>query len=67
MAKSRGVTFTNVPAFAVHLDAPLEVPELGTLTVDVAYGGMFYVIADAAALGLRLSPTKAARSFASAR
>jgi proline racemase len=54
--KVTGVTFENVPAFAVHLDAPLEVPGLGTLTVDVAYGGMFYVIAEAAAVGLRLTP-----------
>src|SRR5947199_354759 len=34
----------------------LEVRQLGTLKVDVAYGGMFYVIADATALGLRLTP-----------
>jgi proline racemase len=40
----------------VHLDKPVEVPQLGTMSVDVAYGGMFYVIADAAALGLRLTP-----------
>ena len=50
------VTFENVPSFAVHLNAPVEVPQLGTVRVDVAYGGMFYVIADAAALGLRLTP-----------
>src|SRR5580704_6706991 len=50
------VTFENVPAFAAHLDRPVEVPHLGTVRVDVAYGGMFYVIADAAALGLRLTP-----------
>ena len=50
------VTFENVPSFAVHLDKPVEVPQLGTVQVDVAYGGMFYVIADAAALGLRLTP-----------
>jgi proline racemase len=50
------VTFRNVPAFVVRLDACLEVPRLGTLMVDVAYGGMFYVIADASALGLRLLP-----------
>jgi proline racemase len=54
--KVTGVTFRNVPAFATHLDAPVEVPQLGTVTVDVAYGGMFYVIADAAALGFRLTP-----------
>jgi proline racemase len=54
------VTFRNVPAFAVHLDAPLEVPNVGTLTVDVAYGGMFYVIADAAQVGLRITPDEGA-------
>jgi len=50
------VTFRNVPAFAVHLDAEVEVSQLGTVTVDVAYGGMFYVIADASQVGLRISP-----------
>jgi proline racemase len=50
------VTFQNVPAFAAYLDATVEVPHLGTVTVDVAYGGMFYVIADAEPLGLRLAP-----------
>jgi proline racemase len=48
------VTFENVPAFAVHLDAEIEVPELGRVRVDVAWGGMFYVIADAEQLGVRL-------------
>ncbi len=57
--KVRKVTFRNVPAFAVHLDAPVEVPGLGTVTVDVAYGGMFYVIADAAPFGLRIVPEEA--------
>ena len=53
------VTFQNVPAFATHLDASVEVPNLGTVIVDVAYGGMFYVIADAEALGFRLTPDEA--------
>jgi proline racemase len=57
--KVKNVTFENVPAFAVHLDAKVEVPELGTVTVDVAWGGMFYVIADAEPLGLRLTPDEA--------
>ena len=34
--KVTGVTFRNVPAFAAHLDTPVEVPQLGTVTVDVA-------------------------------
>jgi proline racemase len=54
--KVTGVTFRNVPAFATHLDVPVEVPQLGTVIVDVAYGGMFYVIADAERFGLRLAP-----------
>ena len=54
--KVRRVTFRNVPAFAAYLDTAIEVPHLGTVTVDVAYGGMFYVIADAARFGLRLTP-----------
>lgn len=54
--KVTNVTFRNVPAFAAHLDAPIEVPQLGTVTVDVAWGGMFYAIADATAFGLRLTP-----------
>jgi len=49
------VTFKNVPAFVVYLDAKVEVPHLETVTVDVAYGGMFYVIADANSLGLQLT------------
>jgi proline racemase len=58
--KVRSVTFRNVPAFATHLDTPVEVPQLGTVVVDVAYGGMFYVIADAVKLGFRLTPDEGA-------
>jgi proline racemase len=54
--KVKHVTFLNVPAFAVHLDTVVEVPAIGSVTVDVAYGGMFYVIADAEQLGLVLTP-----------
>src|SRR5947208_10265329 len=50
------VTFRNVPAFAVHPDPAIEVPTLGRVVVDVAWGGMFYVIAEAAAFGLALTP-----------
>jgi proline racemase len=54
------VELTNVPAFAAHLDAPLEVEGLlGTFAVDVAFGGMWYAIADAAALGFALEPDEA--------
>src|SRR6188768_1720710 len=58
--KVTAVTFRNVPAFATHIATPVEVPHLGTVTVDVAYGGMFYVIADAEGFGLRLTPDEGA-------
>src|SRR2546430_10391849 len=54
--KVKSVTFRNVPAFAVYLDREIEVPRLGTVMVDVAYGGMFFAIPDASALGLKLTP-----------
>src|SRR4051795_10256438 len=54
--KVRKVTFRNLPAFATHLDAAVEVSGLGTVTVDVAYGGMFYVIADVEQFGVGLVP-----------
>jgi proline racemase len=57
--KVHWVELENVPCFADQLDAPLEVEGLGTLLVDVAYGGMWYAIADAEALGFELTPAEA--------
>lgn len=54
--KVTGVTFTNQPAFVYHLDATIEVEGVGSLVVDVAWGGMAYVLADAATLGFALTP-----------
>src|SRR5215204_2552213 len=57
--RCESVEFTNVPCFADRLDAPLEVDGVGTIAVDVAYGGMWYAIADAAALGFAIEPQEA--------
>jgi proline racemase len=57
--RCESVEFTNVPCFVDRLDAPLEVEGLGSLTVDVAYGGMWYAIADAKALGFAIEPQEA--------
>ena len=57
--RCESVEFTNVPCFADRLDAPLEIDGVGTITVDVAYGGMWYAIADAAALGFVIEPHEA--------
>jgi trans-L-3-hydroxyproline dehydratase len=57
--KCESVELTNVPCFVERLDAPLEVKGLGALTVDIAFGGMWYAIADAQALGFALEPSEA--------
>ena len=53
------VRFTNQPAFAYYLDTLVDVDGLGPLTVDIAYGGMTYVLVDAADLGLQITPSDA--------
>jgi proline racemase len=57
--KCESVELTNVPCFADRLDAQLELDGIGTITVDVAFGGMWYAIADAQALGFELVPAEA--------
>lgn len=58
--KAERVEVRNVPSFAAKLDAVIEVQGLGTLTVDTAYGGDSFVIADAQALGFSIRPDEAA-------
>lgn len=57
--KVTSVRFVNQPAFCYYLDTPVEVAGVGTVTVDIAYGGMTYAIADAAALGFGITPDEA--------
>ncbi|WP_076414839.1 4-hydroxyproline epimerase [Shewanella sp. UCD-KL12] len=40
------VKIYNVPAYLAHQDVILDIPELGTLKVDVSYGGNYYVIVE---------------------
>jgi 4-hydroxyproline epimerase len=62
-----GVRIYNVASYLAHSDVQITCPELGPLTLDVAYGGNFYAIIEAqenysdladltAADVLRLSP-----------
>jgi proline racemase len=55
------VTFENVPSFVFAFDAKVDVPGLGEITVDVAYGGMIYVLVDATAIGFNVDKTEAAK------
>ena len=55
----RSITFENVPSFCTALDAPVEVPDVGTLAIDLAYGGAWCAFVDAAALGFAIVPDEA--------
>ena len=59
--KAGAVAFESVPAFAFALDAAVEVPGAGRVTLDIGYGGAFYAVLPAARFGLdvRASPTRA--------
>lgn len=50
------VYFHNVPSFVVALDETVEVPELGLIRYDLAFGGAFYAYVKAADVGLSCLP-----------
>jgi proline racemase len=53
---AKNVTIQNVPSFIYKSELWVEVPELGKVQLDIAYGGNFYAIVDAPALNLELVP-----------
>jgi proline racemase len=57
--RCRQLTFENVPSFAVHLDAMVNVPGIGDLRVDVAYGGAWVAFVEAEPLGFTIVPAEA--------
>lgn len=46
------VSIRNVPSYAHALDVTVEVPGIGNVTGDIAYGGNWFFIAPAAAAGV---------------
>ncbi len=50
------VRFQNVPSFVVALDETVEVPGLGSVVYDLAFGGAFYAYVQAEDVGLRCIP-----------
>lgn len=57
--KVTSARFTNQPAFVFELDAHVEVEGLGTVRLDVAWGGMTYGIMDARDFGFAITPDEA--------
>ena len=54
-------SFRNVPSFVLLRDGEVDVPGLGRVAFDVAYGGAFYAFVEAAPLGLDLVPQQVDR------
>jgi proline racemase len=52
----RSVAFENVPSFAYKLDQSVDVPGIGDVRYDVAFGGAFYAYCKAEDLGVRIVP-----------
>ena len=50
--KARQVTLTNVPSFTLGLDQVVEVPGVGLVQYDMAFGGNFYAIVPIERLGI---------------
>ncbi len=57
--KAQRITVENVPSFAGKQGVSLDVPGLGVITVDTAYGGDSFVVVDAEALNLVLEAREA--------
>ena len=52
----RSVAFENVSSFAYSLDQSVNVPGIGDVQCDIAFGGAFYAYCKADDLGVRVAP-----------
>lgn len=52
----QSVYFRNVPSFVVALDETVDVPGLGSVRYDLAFGGAFYAYVQAESVGLNCTP-----------
>ncbi len=50
------VSFLNVPSFVLALDETIDVPGLGEIRYDLAFGGAFYAYVQAADAGVTCTP-----------
>ncbi|MEF8842093.1 MAG: proline racemase family protein [Haloarculaceae archaeon] len=50
------VAFENVPSFVYARDRTVDVPGIGSLSYEVAYGGAFYAYCEASEAGIGLEP-----------
>jgi len=56
-SKIEKTSFINVPSFLYCKDIRIEIPKLGRVTINIAFGGAFYAFCGAGELGLKLEPS----------
>ncbi|KAJ9657797.1 hypothetical protein H2198_004104 [Neophaeococcomyces mojaviensis] len=59
--KCTSAAFDNVPAFVFELDLEVDVPGLGVIKTDIAWGGMVYAVVDASQVGLSITSENGAK------
>ncbi|NHJ85427.1 MAG: proline racemase [Asgard group archaeon] len=57
--KIESVYFHNVPSFAVLTNEEIEIPQLGTIKFDIAFGGAYYAFVQAEEIGISLAKENA--------
>jgi len=56
---AKEVTVINVPSFLIYSDVEIDIPDVGSVAVDIAFGGNFYALVRAEDIGVRVEPSYA--------
>jgi proline racemase len=59
--QAQRVWFENVPAFLFAQGLPVDLPGIGMVTVDIAFGGNFFALVSAQELGVSVEPVESQR------
>lgn len=57
--KCKSVSLNMVPAFVEKLDVEIDTPRFGKISIDIAFGGVYYALVDVEQVGLSISPQHA--------
>lgn len=55
----QSVSLDFFPSFSERLDVKIDAGDLGAISMDVAFGGVYYILVDAAQVGLSICPQDA--------
>lgn len=56
--KAKEVSITNVPSFLYKKDVVINIPSIGKVTLDIAFGGSFFAIVEAKQLGVKVDTSQ---------